>query len=441
MSEDGAAAGEAPSGGRRRAGTLYGAIGTLIEFYDYSIYAYLAPYLAVAFFGDASAGTGLLLTYGLFALSSAARILGGGVLGAIGDRVGRKRALTLALGLMTAAMVVTSVLPTYAQVGILSPALFVVLRLLQGFSAGGEYSGALVFLIEDAPRRSRGLTATLGIVTSGTGALLASGVALLLTAVTDDAQMDSWGWRVGYWVGAALALGALALRLRMEESPAFERARARRSAERGSPLRRAVRDAPGRMLIAATLVGFGGLTYYLVLTFIPTYLETIIDVEHAEALLVTTVMVAIWAYASPLAGHLSDVVGRRPLLLGAAAAYALVGYPAFRMIATGELWLIAIAELALVVPLIMFQGAVSAAVGELFGTSSRYSSLAVSYNAGNAIVGGTAPFVATLLVALTGNDLAPGWYLAAAAVLTIPAVLAMAETARRPLREDPVRAG
>jgi MHS family proline/betaine transporter-like MFS transporter len=409
----------------------------MIEFYDYSIFSYLAPYLAVAFFGGASGLTGLLLTYGLLAVGSAARILGGAVFGGIGDRFGRKRALMLALAMMTAAITITALLPSYGQIGVAAAVLFVVVRLVQGFSAGGEYAGALVFLIEESPRRSRGLAATVGVATSGTGVLLASGVALALTAFTTDAQMDAWGWRIGYGFGALLAVAAIAMRLRMEESAAFERARAAHALGGGHPLRDVARRMPGRLLSGAILIGFGGLIYYMVLTFVPTYLETVIGSGHVEALLVTTIMVALWAYLTPLGGMLSDVVGRKPMLIGAAAAFAVLGYPAFLAIATGELGWIMLGELILVIPLIAFHGAVSAAAPELFPTGSRYSALGVSYNTGNALIGSTAPFVGTLLVSLSGNDLAPGWYLVAAALLTLPVAIRMRESARRPLLEAP----
>lgn len=323
--------------------------------------------------------------------------------------------------------------------GLLAPVLFVILRLAQGFSAGGEYSGALVFLVEQAPQDRRGRMASLGAVTSGTGVLLASGAVLLLTQLTTQAQMEAWGWRVGYVFGLVLALVALALRLQMEETEAF--ARVRRAGLAASPMARALRESPRQILVAALLTGFAGLGYYMVLTFIPTYLESVVEVDHAEAMLVTTLVVAIWAYATPLAGMLSDRVGRKPVLLASVVTFAFASVPLFFLISTGDLAWILLAEVLLVIPLVLWFGAESVALPELFPTHTRYTGLSIGYNTGNAVLGSTAPFVGTLLVATTGVDTSPGWYLAIVAALMIPVVLAIAETARRPLKERPAPAG
>lgn len=417
-----------------RKAMLFGAIGTIVEFYDYTLYIYLAPYIAEVFFPDESELVGLMVTYGILALGAVMRIAGGAYFGSLGDRIGRKKALTLSVLIMTISIALTSILPTFAQVGILAPILLVILRLVQGFSTGGEYAGVLVLLLEEADPKRRGYTASLGVVTSGTGVLLASLIVFALTATTTNAQMETWGWRVGYWFGTALALSALLMRRQMEETPTFEKLKKRGLAAQ-APVRQAVRELWREILIGLALTGFVGLAYYMILTFLPSYLETVVKIDHMHAMLVTTIVVAIWAYGTPLAGRLSDYVGRKPMLLGSALAFVVLAYPMFLLVATGDLLWIFVGEILLVIPLNCFYGSFSAAVGELFPTSGRYSGLAIGYNVGNAVFGSTTPFVGTVLVAATGNELAPAFYLMATAFVIALVVLRMRETARIPLRQ------
>lgn len=417
-----------------RRNALLGAIGAVVEWYDLMLYGYLATVFSRVFFPPSDGLVSLIGTYGAFAVGYFARPVGGIFFGRLGDRMGRKVSLTVAVSLMAVPMLVTAMLPTYATWGVTATLLLVLMRLLQGFSVGGEFSGTLVFLLEGSRRGGRGLLASTATAFSGVGVLLASVVVLVLTLTLTTGQLDAWGWRIPYLIGASIAVLGLFMRLRMEETSYFQQLR-EEGAIAEHPVREAMRKHFKPILVCAALTGYLGIAYYIVATFLVGFLQSIVGIPHSSAMVVTTAVAAVYAFTAPVWGRLSDRWGRRPPMMWSAVALALLAYPAFLMMATGNLVLIYVGEFALLLPVMVFTGAFSPAVSELFPTRDRNSGMGVGYNFGNAALGATAPTVATALVHFTGVEQIPSAYLIVASGLIVLVILRMRETAFESLSE------
>ena len=418
--------------GRRRA-VIAGSLGTIIEWYDFSLYVFLAPIYARVFFPNAEGLEGVTATLALFAVSYLARPVGAVVFGHFGDRVGRRSALLVSASIMSVALLLNGLLPSEGSIGVAAPILLFVLRLAMAFAVGGEYSGILVYLLESAGPRRRGLIASLAPATSGLGTLLAVGFTAVVTAALTPDQVDSWGWRIPVELGAVLAAAILLLRTTMSETPAF---RSMREAGRVSetPVRDALTRARPAVLVAFGLSAVGSISYYLGVTYVPTFLDSVASADSGDALLWSTVATAVLLAVTPLVGLAADAAGRRRTL-GVTAAWLIAGsIPLFALLSNAS----AVAALAGAIGLAIGAGAWSAAaastIPEQFATPDRFSGLAIGYNLATAVFGGLSPLLATLLVRWTDWDLAPGLMLALVALAAVPMLLGLSETSRLPLR-------
>ena len=419
--------------GRRRA-VVAGSLGTIIEWYDFSLYVFLAPIYARVFFPHAEGLEGVTATLGVFAVSYLARPLGGrGRLRAL-RRPGRSpKALLISAAIMSVALLLNGLLPSWNAIGVAAPVLLFALRLAMAFAVGGEYSGILVYLLESAEPTRRGLIASLAPATSGLGTLLAVGFTAVVTAVLSSQQVDSWGWRIPVELGAVLAVAILLLRSTMSETPAF---RSMREAGRIShtPVRDALTTARRAVRVAFGLSAVGSISYYLGVTYVPTFLESVESAESSDALLWSTVATAVLLAVTPLVGLAADAAGRRSTLALTAGWLIVASLPLFALLADAS----AAAALAGAIGLAIGEGAWSAAaasaIPEQFATRDRFSGLAIGYNLATAVFGGLSPLLATLLVSWTGWDLAPGVMLAVVALAALPMVLTLPETAGLPLR-------
>ncbi|MDZ7577817.1 MAG: MFS transporter [Candidatus Nanopelagicales bacterium] len=429
-----------PAAERKRArnSILYGSAGTIVEWFDYGLYLYLVPVMAPLFFPSSDPIVSAMASLGVFAAGSIMRIAGGAFYGWIGDRRGRKRALVLSIMLMTFPLAMTAFLPTYATAGIWAPVLFTALRLAQGFSAGGEYSGTVVQLVEQAPPARRGFVAATAVFTSGIGILIASALVSALTTWLDPGAMSSYGWRIGYLVGGLLGLWTLVMRRKMAETTAFEEEVAHGQVPK-RPLRFALRHLPGPVFVAALLAGYGGILYYVILGFVPTILDSISELQSDEALWVTTGMTALYAVATPLFGLLSDRWGRRRSLVWAALGFIVLSVPLFIVLTHDSLIPVMLAGCGLLLMLMLYTGPVVAAIGEQFPTAARYSALAVGYNLGSAVLGGTAPLIAAATINLFDTPVAPSFYLVACSIIAVPLLLKLRETKGNTLAEIDAR--
>jgi MFS transporter, MHS family, proline/betaine transporter len=413
---------------RKSRPVILGAVGTTLEWFDFTLYVYVAPVIAQLFFPSDDQLVSLMATFGVFAAGYLMRPLGALFFGSYGDRRGRKAALTLSVAMMSGPMVLIGVLPTHATIGAAAAVLLVLLRLVQGFSVGGEFGGSIVLLEESAPRGRRGFVTNLALATAAIGFLLSSLTVTILHAVLSTSQMDSWGWRVPFFMGAAIGVFAFVMRRRMDETQSFTAAR-----ESGElvqqPVRHMLRTERGPLVAVFLLVGYSGLTFYLAATFIPSWLQSVIHAEPSEALLAATIGALLYALLTPLAGLASDKLGRRGLMAAGALALAATSYPLFDLMSDGTFASVLVGEVILMLLVIVFAGASTPTFTELFATSTRYSGVAVGYGLGMAVFGGTTPLIATGLIKLTGNELAPSFLLIGASALILVVIAAIPETA------------
>ncbi|MFF4866467.1 MFS transporter [Streptomyces sp. NPDC001231] len=404
-----------------------GAVGVFVHWFDWAAYAYLAGTVATVFFPAENSTTGLLAVFGVFAVSFGIRPVGALVFGPLGDRIGRKRTLSLVIFMMSGATLTIGLLPGYASIGVAAPVLLVLLRLIQGFAAGGEFGSAASFLAESAPRRRRGFGVSWLEVGSLLGFLAGSFAFLLLSTGLDDGQLTSWGWRVPFLVSAPLGVIGFIIRNKIEDTPEYRMLEANDSVPR-SPARELMRSHKRQLLQAAGLMAAMHVPFYAVLTYLVTYETDHLGHSADSAALLSTVISLLGLVLVPLFGLLSDRVGRKPVFVGATAALLVVSTPAFLLMRTGlaGTW---IAGLLLGVILAAILGTYAVWSAETFPTRTRQSGLSIAYNVTAALFAGTVPYLMTVLISVTGSTLVPGPYLMVFAVAGLVAALSLRETA------------
>lgn len=408
------------------------AFSTVVEWYDFTLYLYFSTVLARVFFGGGE--TALVTTLMGFALAYLMRPVGAVVFGHIGDRYGRRPMLLLSMAVMSLAMLGTALLPTYGQIGFAAAWLLFALRCVMGFSVGGEYTGVIAYLLEGARPERRGLIASLAAASSEVGALLAVGVAALTVSLTSEADLTSWGWRVPFLVGAALAGGVWLARSRMEESPEWRELHAAGQLET-NPVGHALTRQWGGLLRAFAISALGSITYYVGITYVPAFLETTASLDEESALWLATIAAIAVILVTPLVGLLSDRFGRKPSLIVLALLAAVLPISMFTLMAQGnpERALLGAVVLALVAGGVSAVGAI--ACGEQFTRHSRASGLGLGYTIATAIFGGLTPWAAQALLARTGAPEIPGIMIAVVALAVLPVFALMRETAPRLARD------
>jgi MHS family proline/betaine transporter-like MFS transporter len=404
------------------------AFSTIVEWYDFTLYLYFATVLARVFFGPGE--TSLLVTLGGFAIAYLMRPLGAVWFGHIGDRTGRRRMLLFSVALMTAAMLATAALPTYSQIGAAAGWLLFLLRCVMGFSVGGEYTGVVAYLLEGAPRHRRGLIASLASAASEIGALLAVGVSALTVALLDEASLQSWGWRIPFLVGAALAATVWIARSTMEESPEFHRQVAEQCVP-VNPLLHCLEHHRAAIGRAFAISALGSITYYVGITYVPAFLTSAGALSEKTSLWLSTAAAVVVILVTPFVGALSDRIGRKPVLAALALTNVVLPMTMFALMASGS----HSQAMAGAFVLAALAGGVSAvgavATAEQFPGEGRVTGLALGATGATAIFGGLAPFIAQLLVDRTGWTMAPGAMIAVVGLAVLPLFLLMKETAPR----------
>jgi MHS family proline/betaine transporter-like MFS transporter len=421
----------APRNGQAGRAVTAAVAGNVLEWYDFAIYAYMATVIARKFFPADNDVTALLATFAAFGVGFVVRPLGGIVIGRLGDLRGRKTALLVTIALMAAGTVMIGLVPAYETIGVAAPVLVVVARLLQGFSAGGEWGGSTAFIVEWAPENRRGFYGSLQQCSVAGGLLLGSGVAALVSTVFPAQAVDDWAWRLPFLAGGLLGPVGLYMRRNIEETPAFARL-ARGTALEATDAER----APG--WLAARAFGFTilwSVSYYIVLAYMPTFLQRHAALGRGEALWATATGLLALVVTIPLAGLLSDRFGRKPLLFAACAVFLVLPYPLFDLMLSGASAATIIAvQVVLALGIALYSGPGPAAIAEIFPTRGRSLWMSTGYSLSVAMFGGFAPFVATWLIRETGSPVSPAYYVMAAAAASLAVVFRLEESMGRPLR-------
>lgn len=419
-------------------------VGNFMEWFDFGVYGYLAVTLAVVFTGDLPGSWGLLITLLGFAISFLVRPLGGIVLGPLGDRIGRQRVLFLTMAMMAVATGLIGVLPTSAQIGLWAIIPLYLLKMVQGFSTGGEYAGATTYVSEFSPDRSRGYWSSFLDVGSYVGFAAGASAVAVTTWITESLSgpdaMTEYGWRIPFLIAIPLGAVAIWFRLRIPETPAYE-------AEESAGLTRTDADAPlarqgiagifrhywRQILIGVALVSATNTAGYALTSYMPTYLEKEVGVSNLMAALATVPVLVVMSACLPLIGRLSDRIGRRPVYGIAVGSTILLMVPAFAVMQIGEEWAVMIALAMVAIPVAFYVAISASALPALFPTASRFGAMAIAYNLAVSLFGGTTPLFSQALIELTGNVYMPAFYIMFFAALGGIALLSMRETAQRPL--------
>lgn len=405
----------APGSHAQRA-ILAGLVGNVLEWYDFAVYGYFAGAIGKHFFPAEDATASLIAAFGVFAAGFMMRPLGGLVFGYIGDKVGRNHALILSVLTMALPTFLIGVLPGHQHLGTLAPVLLVILRLLQGLAVGGEYTTSVVFLMESAPPHRRGFVSSWGPFGATAGVLLGSAAGTLVSAMLPQQAIEVWGWRLPFLAGLGVGLAGWSVRRHLPEPP-----RPADGPALESPLRAAFRDQWRTIVHIAALNAFLAVGFYLAFVYVVTWLEDVLKVPSAEAFDINTGSMLLLLMVIPCAGALSDHVGRRPVLFAAALGGLLLAWPLlWLMHHSNPLWMLA-GQCGFALLVGLFAGVIPVTMAEALPAQVRCTALSVSYNLCLGILGGTTPALATYLIQRTHDDLAPAYYLMAAATVSLMA--------------------
>jgi MHS family proline/betaine transporter-like MFS transporter len=406
------------------------AIGQVFEIFDFVIYGFFAVAIGRAFFPSTDPIASLLASFATFAVGFLMRPVGAMVIGWYGDKFGRRKALVVTVGLMAAATGITGLIPSYASIGLFGPILLLICRMLQGFSTGGEWGGAAAFLVEHAPTGRRGLIGSLQQAATAIGAMCATFSAAILTTTLSSESFFAWGWRIPFLIGFVLGPVGYYLRTRVAETPAFQRAVATQTITR-MPLADAFTTHGWVFLAAFGLSIIGCVINYVFLVFLPSFASQTLKIDLSYALWSTTLAGIIYLVLTPIVGHYSDRIGRKPMMLACAVLAFVMAYPLFLFLQTHPTFLgLLVVQATAQTVLTLYTGVISTILSEMFPTNVRYTALSMSYGFAVAIFGGFAPYISTFLVQATGNPLAPSFYVMAAALASGIAVLFVHERHR-----------
>jgi MHS family proline/betaine transporter-like MFS transporter len=400
-------------------------VGNALEFYDLVIYGYFAVVISKLFFPAANETVSLMLAVGTFGISFLMRPLGAIVLGSYADRAGRKASLTLSILLIMLGTVMLVFAPTYAQIGVASPLLILLARLIQGFSTGGEFGASTAFMVEYATAGRRGYFGSWQASTQGVSTVFAAGIAAFLSYMLTPEQVSEWGWRAAFAVGLLIGPVGFYIRRKIEETPEFRRVTADQIEK--SPWRTVLRrDWPSLLLGIGVVAGSTGFNY-VHKVYMPTYALTQLHFLPTSAYLGAAMVGLVQSFAGPVFGAMSDRFGRYRVLWIAFPLVCITTYPMFLILNTWPTLATLVTVQAFVGLLnAACLGPISALLAEIFPTGTRSTGLALSYNLSVTLFGGFAPLIATSLIAATGDKLAPSYYVIMTAALSIVAIVILA---------------
>jgi MFS transporter, MHS family, proline/betaine transporter len=398
---------------RARRAVIASSVGNALEWFDIIVYASFALVISKLFFPTAGGITGLLLTFGTFALSYLIRPLGAIVLGSYGDRAGRKKALTVTIMLMTLGTAMMAFAPTAGTIGVWAGLIILVSRLLQGFSAGGEFGTSTAFLIEHAPDR-KAFYGSWQAATQGASMFLASLFGFGLNTFLSQDSLESWGWRLPFLCGMLIGPVGLYIRTKMDETPEFVEAEVV-----SSPVARTFTRHLDRVLSAAAIVGFASISVYLII-YMPTFAVKNLDLPRYAGYLGGIISGMVTLLGAPYVGKLADRVGCAKVMTVTSAVALVLGWPLFKiLVGNPNVLTLTLVQVVLGVLLAFYFGPLPALLAEMFPTNIRSTGMSVSYNIGVTLFGGFAPLILTWLIASTGSLLAPSYYYVAVATVSL----------------------
>jgi MFS transporter, MHS family, proline/betaine transporter len=417
-------------GSMRTRAVAAASIGNFLEFFDFVIYGFLAGVIGRLFFPAADPVTSLLSSFATYGVGFLMRPVGSIAIGAYADRYGRKAALILTITMMALATLVTGLIPTYDQIGLLAPIILVICRLLQGFSLGGEWGGAAAFMVEYAPKGRRGWVGSWQQSSTTVGVLVGSLTIALLNYTMSADTLNAWGWRLPFIIGAIVGPVGFYLRASINETPMYEQVVTTSTVER-HPISTTLRKDLRNLLVAFGISINAAVPFYIYFVFMPSFATQRLGIASATALFSTSIVSFVAIVLMPITGALSDRVGRKPLILGSTIGALVTSYPLFLLITSHPSFgTLVTAQVIGIVFVSMFSGPLPAILCEMFPTNVRVTSLSIGYTLAVTIFGGFAPFIGTFLVNVTGNPISPTYYVMSAAIVsTIVAAFFYRETA------------
>ncbi|MCD1287617.1 MFS transporter [Brevibacterium sp. CCUG 69071] len=411
-----------------RKALLAGAVGNTVEWVDWAIYTTFSSVFAVHFFPGDDPAAALLATLAVFAVGFIMRPIGAAVLGNYADRHGRKKGMALTIGLMAGASLLIAVTPDYSMIGIAAPIVLVLARMLQGFSAGGEFGASSAFMVEAAAPKRRAFAGSWQQVSVGAGGLIAAGIGAVITSALDSDALDSWGWRLAFALGALLGLFGLWLRTNVAESESFEATKAARKGEpkqKRSYLTMFVKH-PGAVARVFGITIAGTLLYYIWVSYLPTYAHVVTGLPLNQALTANFIAIGYFICMLPFVGILSDKIGRKPTMSAFAGGFLVLAFPLLNFL-DNNFWVFLAVEIVGMTLLLGYSANCAVIMAEQFPPEIRATGIGLPYALAVAIFGGTAPYIITWM-----NDIGIGdkvWiYCAIAAAVGLAVYLTMPET-------------
>lgn len=392
-----------------------GMIGNALEWYDYALYAQFVHIISKHFLPDSEIRD--IIAFAIFASGFFVRPIGAVIFGNIGDKLGRRFALMLGILTMAIPTAAIGMLPSYDQIGIAAPILLVIIRLIQGFSLGGEFSGCITYMVEHSPKNRRGLVGSASFISMCLGMLLGAATASTMAYFMSEENLVSWGWRLPFIAGLFVGLIGIYIRMNLTESPIYQEAKARKATS-SRPVYEILTQYYGSLFVAIAIYITVTAPFYTATVFVESFLKNL-GYSSFIAFFASTIILMTMIAVLPLSAILSDYIGRRKVLILGAWGIALSAYPTFWALGQMDDFLALIASFIFSAIVAFYMGPVPTVLVESFPTRLRFTGVALSYNVSAAIFGGTAPMVGAMFVKFTGDSYAMGYYLTILAIFTI----------------------
>lgn len=404
---------------------IAGSLATLFEWYDYAVYGYFAVIIGENFFPNADKITEIMSAFAVFATGFIMRPLGSILFGYIGDRLGRRKALSLSVFMMAIATCLLGIIPTYKEIGILAPIILVIIRLFQGLAVGGNYGGSFVFAIEHAHPNKKGFAGSLVAVGVIIGFLLGSAMAVLFSKILSQHDLQEWGWRIPFLLGLIALFAGIYIQKNTEETPYFQTMKATIHKRTQLPITVIFKEQKQKVAQAIGFILFDVVGIYIFFSFITTYLTTYTKIPSDTALQMNTINLLCMVLCIPLFGIAADRFGYKKIMYFAAASFLMFSYPAFAIFSQGNILQCWLMQLFFAIVMAAVYGVLPVAIVELFPADVRYSASSFVCNMSAAIFGGTAPWFSTWLIYKTDLLTAPAFYLILVSIVGFAAIRAM----------------